>query len=134
MQMISVIPRGLVKSRTTIFNFAQRIGRLRWNTCCTLRGKGEDKAMTPRQNQTFVAALLSLLSIVIFSGITHAQTVAVVSGTLRGAVATVAPDGQSYNVPGASLKLKAPAQTLDAVSDDEGNYQFTKLLPGDYTL
>ena len=29
------------------------------------------------------------------------------TGTLRGAVATAAPDGQSYNVPGASLKLKS---------------------------
>jgi hypothetical protein len=68
------------------------------------------------------------------SGITSAQTAPAVSGTLRGAVATAAPDGQSYNIPGASLKLKAATRTLDAVSDDEGNYQFTKLLPGDYTL
>jgi len=90
--------------------------------------------MTPGQNHTLVAALMSLVSIVIFSGITSAQTAPAMSGTLRGAVATVAPDGQSYNVPGASLKLKAPARTLDAVSDDEGNYQFTNLLPGDYTL
>jgi len=123
-----------VKSRTTIFNFAQRIGSGRWNTGCTLGGEGEDKEMTPRQNHILVAALLSLLSIVIFSGITSAQSAPAVSGTLRGAVATLAPDGQSYNVPGASLKLKAPTQTLDAVSDDEGNYQFTNLLPGDYTL
>ncbi|HEX3143052.1 MAG TPA: TonB-dependent receptor, partial [Pyrinomonadaceae bacterium] len=90
--------------------------------------------MTPRQNHTLVAVLMSLLSIVMFSGITSAQTTPAVSGALRGAVATAAPDGQSYNVPGASLKLKAPAKTLDAVSDDEGNYQFTNLLPGDYTL
>jgi outer membrane receptor for ferrienterochelin and colicin len=68
------------------------------------------------------------------SGTTSAQPAPFVTGTLHGAVATVAPDGQSYSVPGASLKLKAPAQTLDAVSDEEGNYQFTNLSPGDYTL
>ncbi|HEU5235525.1 MAG TPA: TonB-dependent receptor, partial [Pyrinomonadaceae bacterium] len=90
--------------------------------------------MTPSQNHKLVAALLSLLSIVIFSGITSAQPAPEVTGTLHGAVATLAPDGQSYNVPGASLKLKAPTQTLDAVSDGEGNYQFTNLSPGDYTL
>src|SRR5260370_27279227 len=117
-----------------IINFAQRIRCLRWNTCCTLRRRSEDKEMTPSQNHTLVAALLSLLSIVIFSGIASAQPAPVVTGTLHGAVATVAPDGPSYSVPGASLKLKAPTQTLDAVSDDAGNYQFTNLPPGDYTL
>jgi hypothetical protein len=90
--------------------------------------------MTRRQNHILVAALLSLLSIVIFSGIISAQSAPAVSGTLRGALATIAPDGQSYNVPGASVKLKAPTQTLDAVSDDEGNYQFTNLPQGDYSL
>ena len=90
--------------------------------------------MTTTRNHTLVAALLSLLSIIIFSGITSARPAPVVTGTLRGAVATVAQDGQSYSVPGASLKLKEQTQTLDAVSDDAGNYQFTNLSPGDYTL
>lgn len=90
--------------------------------------------MTSTQNHTLVAALLSLLSIVLLSGTTSAQPARDVAATLHGAVATVAPDGQSYSIPGASLKLKAPSQILDAVSDDEGNYQFTNLSPGDYTL
>ena len=90
--------------------------------------------MTSTRNHILVAALLSLLSMAIFSGITSAQPAPVVTGTLSVAIATVAPDGQSYSVPGASLKLKAPTQTLDAVSDDEGKYQFTNLPPGDYTL
>jgi hypothetical protein len=30
--------------------------------------------------------------------------------------------------------LKTPIQTLDAVTDDAGEYQFTNLLPGAYTL
>ena len=71
--------------------------------------------MTSSQNHRLVAALLSLLSIVIFSGITSAQPAPTVTGTLHGAVATTAPDGQLYSVPGASLKLKALTQTLDAV-------------------
>jgi hypothetical protein len=90
--------------------------------------------MTPSQNHRLVAALLSLLSIFIFSGTTSAQPVPAVTGTLHGAVAAGAPDGQSYSVPDASLKLKAPAQALDAVSDEEGNYHFINLSPGDYTL
>ena len=61
-------------------------------------GEGEDKEMTSTRNHTLVAALLSLLSIVIFSGITSAQPAPVVTGTLSVAVATVAPDGQSYSV------------------------------------
>jgi len=124
-----------VELRNRALNFPHKIATFRWNVRCTLTGEGEDKKMkTPRIKSTFVAALLSLLSIVIFSGIISAQSAPAMSGTLRGAVATEAPEGQSYNVPGASVKLKAPTQTLDAVSDDEGNYQFTNLLPGDYTL
>lgn len=53
---------------------------------------------------------------------------------MRGAVATAAPDGQSYNVPGASLKLKSAARSQDAVTDDAGEYKFEGLLPGTYTL
>src|SRR4030095_12170237 len=87
MDPISVILRCLVKSRTTILNFAQEIGSLRWNTCCNLRRRSEDKEMTPAQNHTFVAALLSLLSIAIFSGITSPQPAPNVTGTLHGAVA-----------------------------------------------
>jgi Carboxypeptidase regulatory-like domain/TonB dependent receptor-like, beta-barrel/TonB-dependent Receptor Plug Domain len=89
---------------------------------------------TPRIKRTLVAALLSLISTVYLSGIAGAQPAAGQTGTLRGAVATAAPDGQSYNVPGASLKLKSPAQALDAVTDDAGEYKFQGLLPGVYTL
>jgi len=90
--------------------------------------------MTPTQNRTLVAALLSLISIVCLSGIAEAQPAPGETATLRGAVATAAPDGQSYNIPGAGVKLKSPAQTLDAVTDDAGEYKFESLLPGVYTL
>jgi hypothetical protein len=81
-----------------------------------------------------IAVLISLLSILILSGIANAQPAPTATGTLRGAVATAAPDRQPYNVPGASLKLMTPTQTLDAVTDNAGEYQFTNLLPGAYTL
>ena len=40
------------------------------------------------------------------AGVGNAQDAQSEIGNLRGAVATAAPDGQSYNIPGASLKLK----------------------------
>jgi hypothetical protein len=64
----------------------------------------------------------------------NAQPAPTATGTLRGAVAATAPDGQSYNVPGASLKLETPTRTLDAVTDDAGVYRFTNLSPGAYLL
>jgi porin len=81
-----------------------------------------------------IAVLISLVSIFISSSTANAQPALITTGTLRGAVTTTAPDGLSYNVPGASLKLKTPSHTLDAVSDDAGEYQFTNLIPGTYAL
>ena len=78
-----------------------------------------------RMQKILVAILLPLLSILILSGIANAHPAPTATGTLRGTVAAAAPDGQSYNVPGASLKLKTPTQTLDAVTDDAGEYEFT---------
>ena len=63
------------------------------------------------------------------SGIADGQQPQSATGSLRGAVATAALDGQSYNVPGASLKLKSETRSLDGVTDDAGEYQFTNLLP-----
>jgi hypothetical protein len=56
------------------------------------------------------------------------------TGTVRGAVATTASDGQAYNIPGASLKLKGGAQVAETSANDAGEYEFTKLSPGEYTL
>ena len=78
--------------------------------------------------------LLLLLAIMIFTGVTSAQEARTETGTLRGVVATEAPDGQSYNIPGASLKLKRGMQFAETSANDAGEYEFTKLLPGEYTL
>ena len=87
-----------------------------------------------RNNHLSTTALLSLLVIIIIGGIANAQPAPEATGILRGAVATLGPDGQSYSLPGTSLNLKTSTRSLDAVADEEGNYQFTNLPPGDYTL
>src|SRR5262245_30751783 len=89
---------------------------------------------TPQIKRTLFAVLLLLLLVAIFKGIAAAQSASATTGILRGAVATAAPDGQSYNVPGASLKLKSQTQSLDAVTDDAGEYQFKDLSAGEYTI
>ena len=78
--------------------------------------------------------LLSLLLIVNMSGVAGAQEAQAAAGVLRGAVSTAGPDGQSYNIPGASLKLTGEGQAAEASSNEEGEYEFTSLPPGAYTL
>jgi outer membrane receptor for ferrienterochelin and colicin len=70
----------------------------------------------------------------IFSSRSKAQDVQGETATVRGAVATKGPDGQSYNIPAASVKLKRGMQVAETAANDAGEYEFTKLLPGEYTL
>jgi len=56
------------------------------------------------------------------------------TGTLRGAIITKGADGHSYNIPRASLKLKATAQLIEASSNDQGEFEFANLTAGEYTL
>jgi hypothetical protein len=93
-----------VKSRTTISQFCTKNRQLALERLLRLGGEGEDKEMTPTGKLSLIVALLSLLSIFMLSGTASAQPAPVVTGTLHGVVATVPPDGQSYSVPGASLK------------------------------
>jgi len=88
----------------------------------------------PRTHYTLPAVLLSVLAILIFSDAGNAQDVQSATGTVRGAVATKGPDGQSYNIPAASLKLKRGMQVAETAANDAGEYEFSKLLPGEYTL
>ena len=88
----------------------------------------------PRSQYILPAVLVSVLAILIFSSPANAQDVQNETGTVRGAVATKGPDGQSYNIPAASLKLKRGMQVAETAANDAGEYEFTKLLPGDYTL
>jgi Carboxypeptidase regulatory-like domain/TonB-dependent Receptor Plug Domain len=89
---------------------------------------------SPRTQYILPALLVSVLAILIFSSFANAQNAQSETGTVRGAVATSAPDGQSYNIPGASLKLKSGTQVAETSTNDAGEYEFTKLSPGEYTL
>ena len=92
--------------------------------------------ITRRRTQYILAAiLLSTLPILISSGVGNAQNPQGQTGTLRGAVMTIGPDGQSYNIPAASMKLKrGELQVAETSANDAGEYEFTKLSPGEYTL
>jgi hypothetical protein len=77
--------------------------------------------------------LLSLLLLVNTSGVAGAQQAQAATGTLRVAVTSAAPDGQTYSIPAASLKLTG-AKVLSVSADDAGEYEFASLPPGAYTL
>jgi len=87
-----------------------------------------------RTHYILPAVLLSVLAILISSDVGNAQEVQSETGTVRGAVATKGADGQSYNIPAASLKLKRGMQVAETAANDAGEYEFTKLLAGEYTL
>ena len=87
-----------------------------------------------RTHYILPAVLLSVLAIFIFSDVGKAHDALSETGTVRGAVATKGPDGQSYNIPAASLKLKHGTQVAETLANDAGEYEFTELLPGEYTL
>jgi hypothetical protein len=79
--------------------------------------------------------LLSLLLLVNTGGVARAREARTATGTLRGSVTATAPDGQTYGIPAASLKLKGGTQQVaEAYSNDAGEYEFGAVPPGDYTL
>lgn len=59
------------------------------------------------------------------------------TGMLQGIVSAVGANAQTYNIPGASLKLRGTIPgltTMSVVSNDTGEYKFADLAPGVYTL
>ncbi|HEX6650704.1 MAG TPA: TonB-dependent receptor [Pyrinomonadaceae bacterium] len=88
----------------------------------------------PRMQYILPAILLSVLVVLIFGNVGNAQDAKSETGTVRGAVLTIGPDGQSYNIPAATLKLKQATQAAETTANDAGEYEFAKLLPGEYTL
>jgi outer membrane receptor for ferrienterochelin and colicin len=94
--------------------------------------------MTTRTKRgALMPALLSLLLLVNLCGVAQAQEARPATGNLRGSVTAAAPDGQSYSIPAASLKLSGSSQgakVLSAFSDEAGEYVFAGLAPGTYTL
>ena len=88
----------------------------------------------PRWQYILPAILVSVLAVLMFGDVGNAQDAQSETGTLRGAVVTTAPDGQSYNIPAATLKLKRGTQVAETSGNEAGEYEFSKLLPGEYTL
>ena len=88
-----------------------------------------------RRTQYILPAILVSTLAILISGVGNAQNALNLTGTLRGAVTTIGPDGQSYNIPAASLKLKrGELQVAETSANEAGEYEFTKLLPGEYML
>jgi hypothetical protein len=76
-----------------------------------------------------VVGLLTLL----FSSVASASS----TGTLRGTVTALGADKETLRVTGAALKLSGSSTgspSLTAVSNDDGDYKFSDLNPGLYTL
>jgi len=83
---------------------------------------------------TSLVLLGTFLALTIFSGVASAGDDNAETGTVSGVVATAPLDGQSYNIPGAKLKLTQAAQASETSSNDSGAYEFTKLPAGEYKL
>ncbi len=61
----------------------------------------------------------------------------VAGGTLRGVVLGTGPQGETFTLSGATLTLTGTSPgtpSLRAFSDDDGEYQFSRVPPGTYTL
>jgi outer membrane receptor for ferrienterochelin and colicin len=77
------------------------------------------------------------LAILLLTLLLSASVAAAANGTLRGTVSALGANSETYNIAGAVLKLSGsvPGTTaLNAVSTDVGEYKFSDLNPGLYTL
>lgn len=80
--------------------------------------------------------IILIVIIVVFSIIptVYGQTP---TSVLEGEISTVGPDGNSVNLSGAKIILKdstKPSEAITLFSDDTGNFKFTELKAGNYTL
>src|ERR1044071_9916218 len=79
--------------------------------------------------------VMLVLGIAFFSGISNA--VFAQSSILRGVVSVSSADGPSERLPGASVDLtsaESPSNVRSTVTNDQGEYEFTNLPAGTYTL
>lgn len=75
---------------------------------------------------------LALALLLAMTGVASAQTVSATTGAINGRVT----DNTGAVLPGASVLAASPALmgTREAVTNEEGNYRFPAVPPGDYTL
>ena len=80
-----------------------------------------------------IAILLALVSLVTPASSRAGESV---MGALHGIVIAAGPDGQSYNAPGAKVRLSGTSQnsSMSAIADDSGEYKFGSVPAGRYTL
>ena len=77
---------------------------------------------SPRTQFILPTILVSVFAILNFTEVGNAKNPPEETGTVRGAVVTVGPDGQSYNIPGAAVRLKRNLQVAETVANDAGEY------------
>ena len=80
------------------------------------------------------AILLSVLGVLIFGDPGKAQDAQSETGRVRGSVTTTILNRLSYGLAGAKLKLKREAQIAETAANDAGEFEFTNVSPGTYTL
>ena len=92
--------------------------------------------MRMRQRTQYIlsAILVPVLGVLIFGDVGNAEDTQSETGRVRGSVTTTLRHGLSYGLAGANLKLKREAQIAETSANDAGEYEFTKLSPGKYTL
>jgi hypothetical protein len=92
--------------------------------------------MSTRQRTQYIlpAILVSVLGVSIFGDVGNAKDTHSETGRVRGSVTTTLRHGLSYSLAGANLKLKREAQIAETFANDAGDYEFTRLSPGRYTL
>jgi hypothetical protein len=88
----------------------------------------------PRTQYILPAILVSVLGVSIFGDVGNAEDTQSETGRVRGSVTTTLRHGLSYSLAGANLKLKREAQIAETSANDAGEYEFTMLSPGKYTL
>src|SRR5437660_19086 len=89
------------------------------------------------QSRTGRDLLLGVLLAVALGGAPGTSSAQSAAATLQGAVTSAGPDGQPFNIPGASLRLSGPplgGKPLTLFSDGIGAYKFQDLAAGSYTL
>ena len=90
--------------------------------------------MRPRTQYILPAILVSVLGVLIFGDVGKAEDTQSETGRVRGSVTTTLRHGLSYSLAGANLKLKQQAAIAETYANDAGEFEFTKLSPGKYTL
>ncbi len=101
-----------------------------------MANKDRDYKASSIRQMLRLPSLLMLLLLIITAGAAGvaAQAIDGNKGTLKGTISAVGANAQTYNVPGAGLKLNGTSPPMSVVSDDTGEYKFADVAPGVYTL